>query len=94
MTDALHLHAWMIRHHAHGLCLDTLVFLAADDLPETDADWVRVPWLDGDSILEAPALLDEVKTLRARIASMEADLDAVSEQARQAARRKGWDDAP
>ena len=41
-------HAWAIAHDSHGLSMDTLVFLPAGDVPETDEDWVRVPWLDSD----------------------------------------------
>jgi hypothetical protein len=37
---------WMIRHNSHGLSLDTAVWLPAGDKPETNADWVRAPWLD------------------------------------------------
>ena len=41
-------HAWAIAHDAHGLSMDTLVFLPVDDIPDTDKDWVRVPWLDSN----------------------------------------------
>ena len=39
--------AWAIKHDSHGVCIDSLCFLPYNDEPESDACWVRLPWLDG-----------------------------------------------
>ena len=38
--------AWAIEHDSHGPVIDTLVFMPEGDEPETEAKWVRLPWLD------------------------------------------------
>ncbi len=47
--------AWAIRHDAHGPSMDNLVFLPEGDRPETEGDWVRVPWLDSPPLGEPEA---------------------------------------
>lgn len=46
MASLRRLLAWAIEHNSHGLYLDTLIFLPEGDRPETEAEWVRLPWLD------------------------------------------------
>ncbi len=38
--------AWAIEHDSHGISLDTVGFLPEDENPETNHQWVRLPWLD------------------------------------------------
>ncbi len=38
--------AWAIKHDSHGLVLDTLCFLPEGEVPDTKANWCRLPWLD------------------------------------------------
>lgn len=49
--------AWAVAHDSHGLVLDTLCFMPVGEGPETNKDWVRVPWLDSnyDPHLPLPA---------------------------------------
>lgn len=44
------LRAWGVMHDSHGLCVDTIVILPEGEKPETDARWVRLPWLDQPAV--------------------------------------------
>jgi hypothetical protein len=38
--------AWGIKHDSHGIYFDSLCFIPKGKKPQTDENWIRVPWLD------------------------------------------------
>jgi hypothetical protein len=46
MEEGKRMLAWAIRHDSHGIHYDTLCFIPEGEVPETDFEWRRLPWLD------------------------------------------------
>lgn len=51
--------AWAVSHDSHGLYLDDLCFMPVGEGPETNKDWVRVPWLDSEKIFAVENTITE-----------------------------------